>query len=275
MCREVGRFFWPRERIKRTEGEVEQRTYLGRREPESPGFEKLQRFPQAILQARRTVSGEPTVMKCGLITLPAQPAPTMSEFCSRRSLLKALGAGLVCASAAPALAKTSPDARLVKLAREQLDRSGDAIRLRDVVGMADYSQRSSTPRFHLVDLVRSRIDSFLVSHGRGSDPAHSGWLQRFSNDFGSNASSQGAYLTGDHYIGRHGPSMRLIGLDATNSHAYDRAIVVHGAWYVGEDILLKHGRLGRSEGCFAFAEADVHTIMQRLGPGRLLVSTRV
>ena len=165
--------------------------------------------------------------------------------------------------------------QLVSLAREQLARLGDAIRLRDVVGVADYSQASSKPRFHLVDLARSRVDSFLVSHGRGSDPDHSGWLQRFSNDLGSNASSRGAYLTGDHYSGRHGPSMRLIGLDATNSNAFARAIVVHGAWYVGEDILEKHGRLGRSEGCFAFAEAEVQTIMRRLGPGRLLFSAKV
>ena len=199
----------------------------------------------------------------------------MPESCTRRFVLKAFSAGFAYLAASPVFAAMSAEAQLVALAREQLDRHGDAIRSRDVVGIADYSQRSSTPRFHLVDLARSRVDSFLVSHGRGSDPAHSGWLQRFSNDLGSNASSQGAYLTGDHYVGRHGPSMRLIGLDRTNSNAFDRAIVVHGAWYVGDEILQRHCRLGRSEGCFAFSEANVHTIMQRLGPGRLLFSAKV
>jgi hypothetical protein len=190
-------------------------------------------------------------------------------------LLQAFGAACVCLDASPVFAAVPPETRLVALAREELERLRDAVLVRDVVGIADYSQRSSTPRFHLVDLARSHIDSFLVSHGRGSDPAHSGWLRRFSNDPGSNASSQGAYLTGDRYIGRHGPSMRLLGLDRTNSNALDRAIVVHGAWYVGEDILQRHGRLGRSEGCFAFAEAEVHTIMNRLGPGRLLIAAKV
>ena len=199
----------------------------------------------------------------------------MSDIRTRRLVLQALGTGFAYLAAGPVFAARSYESQLVTLAHEQLNRLGDAVRLRDVVGIADYSQRSSMQRFHLVDLARSRIDSFLVSHGRGSDPAHSGWLQRFSNDLGSNASSQGAYLTGDHYVGRHGPSMRLIGLDRTNNHAFDRAIVVHGAWYVGQDMLQKHGRLGRSEGCFAFSETEVHTIMRRLGPGRLLFSAKV
>jgi hypothetical protein len=119
------------------------------------------------------------------------------------------------------------------------------------------------------------ITSFLVSHGRGSDPDHSGWLQRFSNAPGSNASSRGAYLTGEHYTGKHGRSMRLIGLDPTNNNAEKRAIVVHGAWYVHPAMIREHGQLGRSEGCFAFAESEVDVILQRLGPGRLLLSSRL
>src|SRR3546814_7041698 len=78
----------------------------------------------------------------------------------------------------------------------------------------------------------------------------------FSNDFGSNATSNGAYLTGDYYTGKHGRSMRLQGMDPTNCHAEARAIVVHGAWYVGPEMIREHGKLGRSEGCFAFAESD-------------------
>ena len=64
----------------------------------------------------------------------------------------------------------------------------------------------------------------MIAHGSGSDPAHTGWLQRFSNVPDSFASSEGAYLASDYYVGKHGRSQRLAGLDATNSNALDRAI---------------------------------------------------
>ena len=46
------------------------------------------------------------------------------------------------------------------------------------------------------------------------------------------ASSQGAYCTADCYYGKHGYSQRLIGLDASNNAALERAIVIHAASYV-------------------------------------------
>ena len=97
-----------------------------------------------------------------------------------------------------------------------------------------------------------------------------GWLQRFSNEPRSNATSAGAYRTGSLYMGTHGHSMRLEGLDATNSNALSRAIVVHGAWYVSEAVLGYSGILGRSQGCFAVADSSLPEIVDRLGPGRLL-----
>ncbi|HZZ90253.1 MAG TPA: murein L,D-transpeptidase catalytic domain family protein, partial [Caulobacteraceae bacterium] len=119
------------------------------------------------------------------------------------------------------------------------------------------------------------VASLLVAHGRGSDPEHSGWLRSFSNAPSSNATSEGDYLTGDDYIGHHGRSRRLIGLDPTNCNAEARAIVVHSAWYVGPDMVRAHGMLGRSEGCFAVSEADLPRVMDRLGRGRLLVSRKL
>ena len=51
-----------------------------------------------------------------------------------------------------------------------------------------------------------------------------------------------------------------------------RAIVVHGAWDVSPKMVAQHGMLGRSEGCFAFVEADLPQVLARLGPGRLLLA---
>lgn len=199
----------------------------------------------------------------------------MKKFSRRQLLLGALAAGTALAAMQPASAAQTRDFILWNRARRELDRVGAAIPLQDVVGLADYSHPSSTPRFHLIDMRSGEVTNFLVSHGRGSDPSHSGWVQRFSNDTGSNASSEGAYLTGNYYTGKHGRSMRLFGLDPTNDNAERRAIVVHGAWYVGPAMLRQHGQLGRSEGCFAFADAEVDTILHRLGPGRLLLSAKL
>jgi hypothetical protein len=60
--------------------------------------------------------------------------------------------------------------------------------------------------------------------------------------------------------------MRLEGLDPTNSNALSRAIVVHGAWYVNEEVIGHSGMLGRSQGCFAVADSSLPEIMARLGP---------
>ena len=118
------------------------------------------------------------------------------------------------------------------------------------------------------------MTALRLSHGRGSDPGHSGYLQRFSAQPGSAASSAGAYLTGPAYIGQHGRSRRLIGLEPENSTAESRATVIHGAWYCEPQVLKQTGKLGRSEGCFAFSQSDVELALEQLGPGHLLYSGR-
>jgi len=64
--------------------------------------------------------------------------------------------------------------------------------------------------------------------------------------------------------------MRLEGLDPTNSNALSRAIVVHGAWYVSEQMIGYSGMLGRSQGCFAVSSSSLQEIMVRLAPGRMI-----
>lgn len=149
------------------------------------------------------------------------------------------------------------------------------IKCRDVIGICDFDAASSTPRFHLLDVASGRMQSLLVAHGRGSDPAHTGWLKRFSNEMGSAASSSGAFVTAEEYYGNHGRSRRIDGLDATNNNARGRAVVIHGAWYAEREMIAQHGKLGRSEGCFAFGESDLAMVMQRLGPGRLIYADKV
>ncbi|MGO9353193.1 MAG: murein L,D-transpeptidase catalytic domain-containing protein, partial [Mycobacterium sp.] len=112
------------------------------------------------------------------------------------------------------------------------------------------------------------------AHGRGSDPSRTGWLERFSNEPRSNATSAGAYRTDSFYVGAHGHSLRLEGLDPTNSNAIPRGIVVHGAWYVSKEMIGFSGMLGRSQGCFAVADSSLPEIMTRLAPGRLIYADK-
>lgn len=172
----------------------------------------------------------------------------------------------------PSVAGVRP--ALLARARAALVRHGARVRERGLLGIADFDRQSADARFHIVNTVSGRVTSFLVAHGRGSDPAHSGWVQYFSNEQGSLATSRGAYLTGERYTGKYGLSLRLAGLDDSNSNASERAIVVHGAAYVGEHMIRDHGKLGRSEGCFAVSMNDLYGVLARLSPGHMIYADK-
>ena len=176
--------------------------------------------------------------------------------------------------AAPAVMGPINPALLAR-ARAAFDRHRSSVAHGDIVGIADFSRPSREPRFYLLDTASGRVSSHYVAHGRGSDPDHSGWLERFSNEVNSEASSNGGYLTGDYYPGKYGRSLRLSGLDPSNSNAEARAIVVHSAWYAEPEVATEHGKLGRSEGCFALSYNSLQEVLQRLGPGRFLYADKI
>ncbi len=196
----------------------------------------------------------------------------------RRDLLKT---GLVAgaALAAPSLPATlaaqpikgsARDRKLFDIAQRELNRAGAAIWKRDIVGIADFGVHSAQRRFHFVNLDRQEVQSYHVSHGTGSDPEHDGWLNDYSNVEGSNATSRGAYVTWEWYVGRYGTSVRLGGLDPTNDAALRRYIVMHRAKYAEPTHIDRWGRLGRSNGCFALGEEQFRIALLNLSGGRLL-----
>ncbi|WP_295900898.1 murein L,D-transpeptidase catalytic domain family protein [uncultured Bdellovibrio sp.] len=127
----------------------------------------------------------------------------------------------------------------------------------------DFTQASNNKRMYVVDMKSGAVTRYLVAHGKGSDPSHTGMAKKFSNVEGSNMSSIGMYVTGGEYSGKHGRSMRLVGLEKTNDQAMDRAIVVHGAWYVDP----QYKPLGRSQGCPAVEEKYINTLVTQLKGG--------
>lgn len=125
--------------------------------------------------------------------------------------------------------------------------SGGAPRAR-YLAIIDFSQPSTARRFWLFDAVGERLlEQSLVAHGRNSGEL---FATEFSNTPGSLQSSLGLFYADEPYIGQHGQSLRLQGLEASfNDKAYDRAIVIHGAPYVSDSHISRYHRLGRSLGC--------------------------
>jgi len=196
---------------------------------------------------------------------------------NRRQLLGASVAATACLAAPRAFAAplSAAQPRLLPQALNALDKSQSRIVRRDTVGLVDFSGHSREIRFQLVDVASGRISaSWLVAHGRGSDPRNRGWVEQFSNRPGSNASSRGSFLIGDTYVGKHGRSRRLIGLEDENNLAFQRAIVIHGANYVDRNMARRHGRIGRSLGCFSVEKSEIGEVLSRLGKGCLLFASK-
>lgn len=139
----------------------------------------------------------------------------------------------------------------------------DEVRKGRTLAIVDYSMPSSEKRLFLIDAELGLVERFLVAHGKGSDPDHDGQATDFSNTPDSNMTSLGAYVTGPIYYGKHGLSLRLKGLEASNSNAEDRAIVMHGADYVSPE----HSVIGRSFGCPAIEHQYRDYVIGRLRDG--------
>jgi hypothetical protein len=134
---------------------------------------------------------------------------------------------------------------------------------RDVLGVIDFRKASTAERLYFVDTRTGAVASYRVAHGRNSDPAGdptgmappgrlttSSGAVRASNRLDSNMSAVGAYVGANAYDGRLGDgSVRLHGLDTTNSCSYWRAIVMHQARYMTPDPAT--GQTGTSDGCLA------------------------
>ncbi|WP_291786647.1 murein L,D-transpeptidase catalytic domain family protein [Cecembia sp.] len=124
----------------------------------------------------------------------------------------------------------------------------------------DFTLPSSEKRMWIIDMEEGEIlHHGYVSHGRNSGDL---MAQKFSNTSSSYMSSLGFYLTGETYLGKHGYSLRLDGLEeGFNDKARDRAIVIHGAEYAKEEFISQTGRLGRSLGCPAVPQEIANEVI--------------
>lgn len=138
-----------------------------------------------------------------------------------------------------------------------------------ILTIIDYSKPSSEPRMWVIDLARKKVKyQELVAHGKNSGelvPTH------FSNSPNSLESSIGVYKTAYTYYGKNGYSIRLQGLEkGYNSNAMSRAVVIHGANYVSEDMVHKYGELGKSWGCPAVSKKMLAPTINTIKGGTLV-----
>ena len=130
----------------------------------------------------------------------------------------------------------------------------------------DYAKPSSEPRLWVFDLeLKHLLFEELVAHGKNSGGDRS---IRFSNKPGSLMSSLGVFLTADTYIGKHGLSLKLRGLEeGINDLTMERDIVIHAASYVH-----RGGPIGRSWGCPAVRPEISRALIESVRGGTLLLS---
>ena len=135
--------------------------------------------------------------------------------------------------------------------------------------MIDMSLPSYEKRLTVLDLERHKtVYKTWVAHGRGSGTG--AYATKFSDEEGSFCSSLGMYIIKETYEGKHGKSYRLEGLERTNGHAYQRAIVIHSAEYVNAELANNKKRIGNSHGCPAISEQALEEMQPYLQQGNLL-----
>ncbi len=174
---------------------------------------------------------------------------------------------------AESLAASAPDAD-PKAITQALQASACAVKTLGAkapkrLALIDFSLPSVERRLWIFDLqTKKLLLSDYVAHGRGSGD---NYARSFSNQEGSLQSSLGLFTTSESYVGIHGRSLRLDGLEpGINDQARARAIVVHGAEYVDPQLAITQGRIGRSFGCPALRPSIVNKVIDALQGGQML-----
>ena len=132
----------------------------------------------------------------------------------------------------------------------------------------DMSVSANTKRFYLINMETQQVEhKSFVAHGRNSGVE---FANKFSNTINSHQTSLGFYKTAETYIGKHGFSLRLDGLEFSNNKARKRAIVIHEADYASASFIKNNGRLGRSYGCPSLPKKDYKAIINKIKNGSCL-----
>lgn len=138
-----------------------------------------------------------------------------------------------------------------------------------LLAIVDMGLPSGKKRLYILDIEKAvLLKHTYVAHGRNSGDVTA---SKFSNNPSSLQSSLGFYITENTYVGNNGYSLRLKGVEKSfNDKAMERAIVMHGAPYVNEQLAKSTGRIGRSWGCPAVSMQEHKQIIDILKNGSCL-----
>jgi len=150
---------------------------------------------------------------------------------------------------------------------EKLENKG-LIKNRGILTICDFTKSSSEKRMYIIDVANYKILlNTYVAHGKNSGGAYA---RKFSNGMRSLASSLGFFITKNIYFGKHGLSLKLAGIEpGYNDKAEKRAVVVHGAPYIG-DSRFHSEYMGRSFGCPAVPQAQASKVINLIKDGTCL-----
>ena len=150
---------------------------------------------------------------------------------------------------------------------ERLENKG-SLKNTDILTICDFTKSSSEKRLYIIDVTNYRVlMNTYVAHGKNSGTEYA---RKFSNKVKSLASSLGFFVTRNIYVGKHGLSLRLDGLEpGFNDNAKKRAVVIHGADYIGAE-QINSQFMGRSFGCPAVPKAEAPKIINLIKDGTCL-----
>lgn len=137
-----------------------------------------------------------------------------------------------------------------------------------LLSICDFSQSSFKKRLYIIDVKNFKVlKNTYVAHGKNTGLQYA---TNFSNTPESLQSSLGFFVTKGTYSGKHGLSLRLEGKEVGINHkAEERAIVMHGADYIGAH-RLKAAYMGRSFGCPAVPQAESAEVINTIKNGSVL-----
>lgn len=140
---------------------------------------------------------------------------------------------------------------------------------KQLLTIVDYSKPSTERRLYVFDMKQNNVLFHeYVAHGKNSGD---NLPTSFSNSPSSLKSSLGVYVTRQPYVGSHGYSLRINGLEkGINDMAARRAIVVHAANYVSDEVAKTYGRLGRTWGCFGISTRVAHSVIDTIKGGTVI-----
>lgn len=138
----------------------------------------------------------------------------------------------------------------------------------NILTICDFSQSSRKKRLYIIDVnAKKLLINTYVAHGKNSGVD---MATQFSNTHESLQSSLGFFVTKGTYFGKHGLSLKLGGQEAGwNSNAEERAVVVHGADYIG-DHRKGSAYMGRSFGCPAVPSEYKDKVINTIKNGSVL-----